>query len=461
MANNNNIYNAVIAGAGGGNQQRWITDVNSAEYTAFLGAVQAVAETVDSEIAPIDGDANIAQTALMQEIVAAVFATRFIQSTTEADYVDISQAIVALYERLDLGLLAPTNPGEIIPLTLDYWTDPFTDVPADEQNGAIDRPYSTLQAAYDGAYAASLVIGDMPAILLQPGEYTGDVTDANGVAVAFQGVGQRGASIGGSIIGDLISALGTTWLLNQVDMQGDIDTTGTVRMSHSTQSGGTVTCGTLNANLQSTVDTVNAANVALADNTVCQIANVTASLTLQNGASVGLCDGADSASMTAYWASIGGATSFGVIGCNYCQVGNLTALAIDLQDCRIVDGSTITCSFLTIDSLTYQRALKGGVTFTVATTLTISDQQLKATVSINVPTIATATDVTYVNTTLTGVLAGLFAVGDSVIVNPQADIPGAGACIASARISATNTLRVGFRGVTTGGAMNFTVARPS
>lgn len=469
MANNNNIYNAVIAGAGGGNQQRWITDTNSADYTAFLATVQVVAEAVDGAIDPIVGDANIAQTALMQEIVAAVFASRYVQSQVEADYAPVAEAIVALYTRLAMGLLAPTEPGgEIAPLTRDYWTDTGTDVPEEEQTGAINAPFSTLQAAYDAAYIAQQTIGEMPCILLQPMSYAG-VTDPNGVHVTFEGIGETLAHRGGTIIGDMVGTNATGWTFRHMGVVGNVNgttevsvidavVTGTIECDYANFNNGscqsTVTCATCNAYNKSDVNNIalTASGITVNGNDS-RIGTITADPGLTNAnvnidyCTVGTISGPATLTTTA----------------RYCDLTDILVPggAVILENCLFFPNSTVECGDLTIDSLSYQRALRSNVTFTVSGTLTISNTQLKATVSINVPAIGTATDVQYVNTTLTGVLEDVFAVDDSVIVNPQADIAGAGACIASARISAANTLRVGFRGVTTGGAMNFTVSRPS
>ncbi len=110
MANNNNLFNAVIAGAGGGNQQRWITDTNTSNYTAYQTVIEELAIAIDAAIPPINGDANVAQSALMQSIVASIFADRFIKTTEEANYTPIIDAIIALYTSLASSLLTPTEP---------------------------------------------------------------------------------------------------------------------------------------------------------------------------------------------------------------------------------------------------------------------------------------------------------------------------------------------------------------
>lgn len=93
MANNNAIFNAVLSGATGAFQQRWITSPNSAQYASFADIANSVATAVDSLIPA--GSIDNGQRNLMQGIAQGVFADRWPQGVT--DYSLIASAIVALY----------------------------------------------------------------------------------------------------------------------------------------------------------------------------------------------------------------------------------------------------------------------------------------------------------------------------------------------------------------------------
>ena len=76
-----------------------------------------------------------------------------------------------------------------------------------------------------------------------------------------------------------------------------------------------------------------------------------------------------------------------------------------------------------------------------------SANQLSASLSAIVPALSIG-DVGNVTVTLAGA-----AVGDAVVVNPNSDLP-AGVVIAYCRVSATNTIKIGFSG--TGSSSSFT-----
>lgn len=121
----------------------------------------------------------------------------------------------------------------------------------------------------------------------------------------------------------------------------------------------------------------------------------------------------------------------------------------------------VTASALIIDTVSWQAAISGGVTFTT-TTRQVTDLPLSATISIVVPAVA-AGAVGYVTTSLVGSpLEGIFAAAnDPVTVNPQTDLvaAGAGGGFINARINAADSLRSSFVGPLAGGAANFTVTR--
>ena len=106
MANNNAIYNAVLSGAGGATQERWIFSTNSNSYDSFSALVTAVAVAVDSKIAPTTIDTG--QRNLMQAIVQGIFSGRYPQSSS---YENIANAIVALYTSLSADLQSESSGG--------------------------------------------------------------------------------------------------------------------------------------------------------------------------------------------------------------------------------------------------------------------------------------------------------------------------------------------------------------
>jgi hypothetical protein len=113
-ANNPLLYNAVIAGAAGGSQERWLRAGSvAADYATFRTSVLALATLVDAAIAP--AVVTQAEVQLMQSIIQGVFAGRFIQDT--APYTDIVSSIVELYTEIAAGL--DVNPADTtIPLTI-------------------------------------------------------------------------------------------------------------------------------------------------------------------------------------------------------------------------------------------------------------------------------------------------------------------------------------------------------
>ena len=112
MANNEPIFNAVLSGATGGFQSRWITNAN-ADYASFLEQVEEIANAVDALLAP--GTADIGERDLMQAICQGVFSERFPQAN---NYEDIAESIVTLYSAIQPGLFpegggggGPTGPA--------------------------------------------------------------------------------------------------------------------------------------------------------------------------------------------------------------------------------------------------------------------------------------------------------------------------------------------------------------
>lgn len=199
MANNNNLYNAVIAGACGGNQQRWITDTVSSQYATFQAIIAEIATSIDAAIEPIVGGGNSAQSALMQSIVQGIFAGRLLQNVQEANYAPIVESIVALYVQLSESL-QPSSGGGGSPLSLTLWVD---ELAADGGNGSIDSPFNDLQDAMDALDPLVIAAGHSGTIMLAAGTYAeGDWTTAQGLSIV--GVGESSV-ITSLIVGELTS----------------------------------------------------------------------------------------------------------------------------------------------------------------------------------------------------------------------------------------------------------------
>ncbi len=101
MANNNAIFNAVLSGAGGASQERWLTEQTSIAYDTFTDLILAVATAVDLQIAATTID--VGERNLMQAIVQGVFSGRY--PLQGDDYSDIAEAIVGLYTSMAAELL--------------------------------------------------------------------------------------------------------------------------------------------------------------------------------------------------------------------------------------------------------------------------------------------------------------------------------------------------------------------
>lgn len=129
MANNDILFNAIIAGATGGVQMRWIIQEQSDDYNNIRNAVLTFATEVDLTI-PADPTTSVSDAQLLQSICAGVLAGRFIYSLTSSEYSSISRAIAALYLKLR-EIVIPQPTGIIIVQTQDFivpgaavWTKP-------------------------------------------------------------------------------------------------------------------------------------------------------------------------------------------------------------------------------------------------------------------------------------------------------------------------------------------------
>lgn len=112
MPNNQDLFNAAVAGIAGGCSERWITNTSPASYEGFRDAVEALANAVDTLIPPAGGIGND-QARVMQSLCQGVMANRLITSTDPNDYADIAAAIVACYTEI-ITIVTSTSPPEAI-----------------------------------------------------------------------------------------------------------------------------------------------------------------------------------------------------------------------------------------------------------------------------------------------------------------------------------------------------------
>lgn len=112
MANNNAIFNAVLSGAGGASQERWITAQGAGNYESFTDLIVAIATAVDIQIAPTTID--VGERNLMQAIAQGIFAGRY--PVEGHDYSDIAESILALYTSMSAELYPEGggSPGSLV-----------------------------------------------------------------------------------------------------------------------------------------------------------------------------------------------------------------------------------------------------------------------------------------------------------------------------------------------------------
>jgi len=101
MANNDALYDAVMAGAGGAAQRGWLIATNAGAYVTFAADVDILAVAVDLQIPAIAGGPSISQINLLQSITEAVLSARYPITNVPATYIDIARAIAALYNALN------------------------------------------------------------------------------------------------------------------------------------------------------------------------------------------------------------------------------------------------------------------------------------------------------------------------------------------------------------------------
>jgi hypothetical protein len=81
MANNDALYDAVMAGAGGAAQRGWLIATNAGAYVTFAADVDILAVAVDLQIPPIAGGPSIVKST-SYKVLQKQYSQRVTQSPT-------------------------------------------------------------------------------------------------------------------------------------------------------------------------------------------------------------------------------------------------------------------------------------------------------------------------------------------------------------------------------------------
>lgn len=221
MANNNNLFNAALAGASSGVSSRWLSNPSSASYDSQSTLIEAFATAFDAAIAPIAGGGSRGQAETVQAICSAFWRDRII--TSQTDLTDAVTVLVALYNSLAPRILADTGGSSSLDgLPNVYWVQ--QDAAGSGGTAAIldgSTPFATIASA-----AAAFEVGFNGQMIVLFGDYSNanEPVDASGLAnnVSITGVG-------GSILLDstqvilppLHSTRGVLLFLDNVSIVGD------------------------------------------------------------------------------------------------------------------------------------------------------------------------------------------------------------------------------------------------
>jgi hypothetical protein len=112
-ANNNQLFDAALAGFMSGALNSFITDPTQADYAGLVDAATAFATEVDAAI-PVDGtvvtpvdSTTLAKVNVLTSICSAVLAGRVPTSTVPSSYSVVAAAIKAAYNETVTSLLLP------------------------------------------------------------------------------------------------------------------------------------------------------------------------------------------------------------------------------------------------------------------------------------------------------------------------------------------------------------------
>lgn len=95
--NNQDLYDAIVAGSAGGDLERWIVKAQSSEYDDVYDAVVAFATAVDAAIPIISGGASLSQINLLNSLTHGVISSRYLQNASSDVFADIAAAIAASF----------------------------------------------------------------------------------------------------------------------------------------------------------------------------------------------------------------------------------------------------------------------------------------------------------------------------------------------------------------------------
>ena len=425
--NNPALYNAVIAGATGGAQDRWITQNLATDYLTFRTAVLAVATSVDGAIATSVDPITSSQVNLMQSITQGIFASRFLQSTVSGDYDSIADAIAALFAEQSGGLdPAGSAGGPSAPLSRVLYVD--KNYTGTDSNGSIQAPFITLVDAIAAAEpGTALYINNADYSTEGPLSITKNLFFVGFILQPFlPAIASVGAAFGiqyCTVLGNVSSDIEID--LYDTNISGNVVITG----GGSLLATGSIP-GVYNVNGDVTVDgIINGTNFGFLGVTI-------AGGVALEGCSIG------ALTLT----TVGGTSTF-----YNCGISNLIAITADAT------------SFIHFDYLTNNNFQNAGASI-VGATLKVLGALPVGTLSVTVPAIA-AYGVAYADTAVPAghILRGLKA-GDAIVGNPTADLNTAGAGkggFINCWVPSQDVIRCSFLGILPGGASNFRFSRLS
>jgi len=157
--NNNNLFNAAIAGIGAGVLTSVApNDSTATDYLNLSNCINAAAVAVDAAIAP--GTFTTAQASLLEGLCNGIFSQRSVTSTLSTTYTSIAAVIGALFTELSLKLVAgsgsvaatdvsyspaiPSNWGATPPTNAGAALDDLASITASQQAAGALGPSQTI-----------------------------------------------------------------------------------------------------------------------------------------------------------------------------------------------------------------------------------------------------------------------------------------------------------------------------
>ncbi len=425
MANNDLIYNAALAGAmGGSTDERWIVSTSGASYTGQRNAAAAFASAVDAAISP-DPAMNEGKARLILSLTTAILSKKAITTVVNSG---VALAVATVYNELAPVLEPELTPGANSTPNI-IWVDPATQAEVSQQTGSISAPFATIVQALEAlqAYSSATSIAS-GTIILADGEYTDetinwDEADAATLrqidlvgfgAATVTGtwnitgdlgnttlnvtnvgnpseVGLNVAAVSGNVflrmtqgtLGEVSGPLRAT--LNDVYCTEDVNVTtitavncrcdGAVNMSSTgtltnVSVGGSIGCDgplTINPGCRIDGDTVCSDLLEARDSRLLSITTLGTATLKSCTVPFGIVGGGVG-SVNADCCAIGQSSAIDVFNAKFSTVSSTQATTVLLEDCRVEDVSTITCTNLFVDALTYEKAIRASCTFTATST---------------------------------------------------------------------------------------------